>query len=105
MLIKNVYLLNIKIVEIKTLFAKYFLDGTIGKNTWDTVKKPQLEDYTAHFETNESYITLCGLSKMQYAELGYNPIRDEFELVCINFNCKLKFNIYYCVQILMCHTF
>lgn len=103
MLIKNVYLLTIKIVEIKSLFAKYFLDGSIGKHTWNTVKKPELDDYTAHFEKKESSINLCGLSKVQYAELGYNPIRDEFELVCMNFNFQLKFNFNYCVQILMCH--
>lgn len=66
--------------EIKFQFAKYFLDGTIGRLTWGTIKKPQLEDRTVHFKLNESVTHLSALSKAQYAEIGYNPIRDEFEL-------------------------
>lgn len=62
-------------------FAKYFLDGTIGKVTWNSIKKPQLEDRTTHFKLNESITYLSGLSKVQHAEIGFNPIRDEFELV------------------------
>lgn len=59
------------------------MDGTIGRLTWGTIKKPQLEDRTVHFKLNESVTHLSGLSKAQYAEIGYNPIRDEFELVCL----------------------
>ncbi|XP_025408927.1 transcriptional adapter 2B-like [Sipha flava] len=66
--------------EIKLQFAKYFLDGIIGKLTWGTIKKPRLEDRTVHFKLNESITHLSGLSKAQYAEIGFNPIRDEFEL-------------------------
>lgn len=57
------------------------MDGVIGKLTWGVIKKPQLEDRTAHFNVNESILHLSGLSKVQYAEIGYNPTRDEFELV------------------------
>lgn len=71
--------------EIKLQFAKYFLDGVIGKLTWGTIKKPRLEDRTVHFKLNESVTHLSGLSKAQYAEIGFNPIRDEFELVCSHF--------------------
>lgn len=60
------------------------MDGTIGRQTWGTIKKPQLEDRTVHFKQNESVIHLSGLSKAQYAEIGFNPVRDEFELVCVN---------------------
>jgi hypothetical protein len=66
--------------EIKLQFSKYFLDGPIGKLVWETIKKPQLEDRTSHFPIDEPIIRLSGLSKAQYAEIGYNPIRDEFEL-------------------------
>lgn len=61
------------------------MDGTIGKLTWGTIQKPQLEDRTVNFKPNESIIHLSGLSKAQYAEIGYNPARDEFELVYISF--------------------
>lgn len=58
------------------------MDGVIGDLTWGKIKKPQLEDRTISFKPNESVIHLSGLSKVQYAEIGFNPIRDEFELVC-----------------------
>lgn len=61
------------------------MGGTIGKLTWGTIQKPQLEDRTANFKPNESITHLSGLSKAQYAEIGFNPARDEFELVYINF--------------------
>lgn len=87
----NIYFICNTIIEIKLQFAKYFLDGSIGSLTWGSVKKPQLEDYTAHFKTDETITQLSGLSKLQYAEIGYNPIRDEFELVCMNFYCSFNF--------------
>lgn len=65
------------------------MDGTIGRLTWGTIKKPQLEDRTVHFKLNESFTHLSGLSKAQYAEIGYNPIRDEFELVCMHYVCYI----------------
>lgn len=80
-----IFFFNIYKKEIKLQFAKYFLDGTIGKLTWGTIKKPQLEDRTVHYKLNDSVTNLSGLSKAQYAEIGFNPIRDEFELVCLHF--------------------
>lgn len=61
------------------------MDGPIGKHTWGTIKKPQLEDRTVNFKLKESVLHLSGLSKAQHAEIGFNPVRDEFELVCIIF--------------------
>lgn len=61
------------------------MDGTIGRLTWATVKKPQLEDRTRHFKMTEIVPNLSALSKLQYAEIGFNPTRDEFELVCVCF--------------------
>ncbi|XP_050426042.1 transcriptional adapter 2B-like [Adelges cooleyi] len=66
--------------EIKMQFAKQFLDGPIGRQTWNTINKPKLEDRTVHFKVNQTVTHLSALSKAQYAEIGYNPIRDEFEL-------------------------
>lgn len=80
-LITKTFLSILIIKEIKLQFAKYFLDGAIGKLAWGTIKKPQLEDRTIHFNLNESFVHLSGLSKIHYAEIGFNPIRDEFELV------------------------
>lgn len=70
-------------LEVKSQYAKYFLDDAIGKHTWGAIKKPQLEDRTAHFKSNETITHLSGLSKVHYGEIGFNPIRDEFELVLI----------------------
>jgi len=75
------------LIEIKFQFAKYFLDGMIGRLTWGKIMKPQLEDRTIYFKLNESVTHLSGLSKAQYAEIGYNPIRNEFELVCVYITC------------------
>lgn len=67
------------------------MDGTIGKATWSTIKKPQLEDRTVDFKVAEAVPHLSGLSKAQYAEIGFNPTRDEFELVCIEYIYFIRF--------------
>jgi len=70
------------------------LDGTIGKLTWGTMKRPQLEDFTVNFEVNDPIPHLSGLSKAQYAEIGFNPTRDEFELVCMEYYYFYLFHVY-----------
>lgn len=85
-------------------FAKLFLDGSIGIPTWATIKKPQLEDRTVDFKPHEMVTHLSGVTKSQYVEIGFNPIRDEFELVCMNYffyNYFSDFNTFYRKMILI----
>lgn len=71
------------------------MDGTVGRLIWSDIVKPQLEDRTVHFKLNETFTHLSGLSKAQYAEIGFNPTRNEFELVCIHL-IKIIFFILHC---------
>lgn len=72
-----------KLLEIKSKYIKYFVDGTIGQLTWGAVKRPQLEDRTINFKSKESCTDLSTLTKKQNDQIGFNPMRNEFELVCI----------------------